>query len=65
MSGNKEIRAALPPGYSLRPGHKHMHVVGPDGELVRRVDGRPLVVAKGGKPSRRGLMDQIRQLRAL
>lgn len=65
MSGNKEIRAALPPGYSLQPGNKHMHVIGPDGELVRCEDGRPLVVSKGGKPNQIGLAKQIRLLRAL
>jgi hypothetical protein len=65
VSGNKEIRAALPPGYSLQPGKKHMHVIGPDGTPARGIDGRPLVVAKGGKPNRVGLASQLRQLRAL
>jgi hypothetical protein len=51
VSGNKELRGALPRGYTLRPAHKHMLVEDPDGELVRHPDGRPLCVSKGGKPN--------------
>lgn len=65
MSGNKEYRHALPPGYRFVPAHRHMRVVGPDGELVRCQDGRLLVISKGAKSNTATTRHMLRLLRGL
>jgi len=65
MSGSKELRAALPAGYRFRPARKHLLVEGPDGELVRHADGRPLIISKGGKPNSKTKMQLLKQMERL
>lgn len=49
-SGSKELNAALPDGYTLEAGSKHLYVIDPLGERVRETNGMPLTIPKGGKP---------------
>jgi hypothetical protein len=65
VSGSKDLRRALPPGYRLVPARKHLLVRGPDGELVRHADGRPMIVSKGGKAKLQTMRQQLRTLREL
>lgn len=61
-AGNKDIRAALPPGFSIVSRGKHHAVVGPDGKVVRSESGRPVVVPKGQKiaqPSLTRLLEML------
>jgi hypothetical protein len=65
VSGHKELRAALPPGYRFRPARKHLLVEDPDGNLVRFPDGRPLAVCKGGRPKRTTVAHVLGQIKEL
>jgi hypothetical protein len=57
----KELLAHLPAGYSLEPrGRKnHPHVIKPDGEVLRTIDGRPIQVS-GTPGDWRSLKNDVR-----